>query len=492
MKKILQSLMTLVMLLGITQLGQAQTTYSVTVEWGIPGAVQLKTAGKIIEGIPADATSYTVTSTDQWFSVVILPNYGYEFVSWIDPTTQTEKKSTSISGIYKFSGETVKVNLNKVEFDQTFNLKVVNGADAITVAKFNETDANFLALLKEGDNTIPYASTKNKKVDLQTAYGTSIYSVTQNGATLAPRFATTPNSYQFEVAPGDNIEVTVFDPATLGSDVELTLDIPAGMEKVVKNIRNWTTSKFIESEIADGKLTVASKSDLQFNLDATNYTINGVTYDGTALEVKGDEYPYVRFEADKTGVVKFDVAEREYGTRTITAYVVNPEGVKIIAGNGLDGVELPLENGEDVAEEIVLKQASESGAVLDGAYTIPAGTAKKYTLTYSLRYAGIQVTEKEGYFINHTRGANLSSVIESGYSGETIYVVAAPTAPDSKAWVYYAGEENMVRINSSSKYGAMGMFSPKPGYNEYSFNLEYDAPVTIRPLGGLVGSGNNL
>lgn len=485
MKKILQSLMTLAMLLGITQFGQAQTTYSVTVDWGIPGAVQLKTAGKIIEGIPADATSYTVTSTDQWFSVVVMPNYGYEFVSWIDPTTQTEKKSTSISGIYKFSGETVKVNLNKVEFDQTFNLKVVNGADAITVAKFNETDANFLALLKEGDNTIQYASTKNKKVDLQTAYGTSIYSVTQNGTTLAPRFATTPNSYQFEVAPGDNIEVTVFDLATLGSDVELTLDIPAGMEKVVKNIRNWTTSKFIESEIADGKLTVAVNSDLQFNLNATDYTINGVTYGGTALEVKGDEYPYVRFKADETGVVKFDVAERDYGTRTITAYVVNPEGVKIIAGNGLDGVELPLENGEDVAEEIVLKQASESGAVLDGAYTIPAGTAKKYTLTYSLRYAGIQVTEKEGYFINHTRGANLSSVIESGYSGETIYVVAAPTAPDSKAWVYYAGEENMVRINSSSKYGAMGMFSPKPGYNEYSFNLEYDAPVTIRPLGGL-------
>lgn len=155
MKKILQSLMTLAMLLGITQFGQAQeTTYSVTVDWGIPGAVQLKTAGKIIEGIPADATSYTVTSTDQWFSVVVMPNYGYEFVSWIDPTTQTEKKSTSISGIYKFSGETVKVNLNEVEFDQTFNLKVVNGADAITVAKFNETDANFLALLKEGDNAI--------------------------------------------------------------------------------------------------------------------------------------------------------------------------------------------------------------------------------------------------------------------------------------------------------------------------------------------------
>lgn len=53
MKKILQSLMTLAMLLGITQFGQAQeTTYSVTVDWGIPGAVQLKTAGKIIEGIP--------------------------------------------------------------------------------------------------------------------------------------------------------------------------------------------------------------------------------------------------------------------------------------------------------------------------------------------------------------------------------------------------------------------------------------------------------
>lgn len=484
MKKILQSLMTLAMLLGITQFGQAQeTTYSVTVDWGIPGAVQLKTAGKIIEGIPADATSYTVTSTDQWFSVVVMPNYGYEFVSWIDPTTQTEKKSTSISGIYKFSGETVKVNLNKVEFDQTFNLKVVNGADAITVAKFNETDANFLALLKEGDNTIPYASTKNKKVDLQTAYGTSIYSVTQNGTTLSPRFATTPNSYQFEVAPGDNIEVTVFDPATLGNDVELTLDIPVGMEKVVKNIRNWTTSKFIESEIADGKLTVASKSDLQFNLNATDFTINGVTYDGTALEVKGDEYPYVRFEAEKTGVVKFDVAEREYGTRTITAYVVNPEGVKIIAGNGLDGVELPLENGEDVAEEIVLKQATESGSVLDGAYTIAAGTAKKFTLTYSLRYNGIQVSEKDGYFISHTRGANLSSVIESGYSGETIYVVAAPTAPDSKAWVYYAGPESTVRIDSSSKYGASTRTVLKPGYNEYNFNLEYEAPVIIRALG---------
>lgn len=488
MKKILQSLMTLAMLLGITQFGQAQeTTYSVTVDWGIPGAVQLKTAGKIIEGIPADATSYTVTSTDQWFSVVVMPNYGYEFVSWIDPTTQAAKKSTSISGIYKFSGETVKVNLNKVEFDQTFNIKIVNGLEAITLARFNETDANFLPLLHTGDNVIEYASTKNKKVDLQTAYGTSIYSVTKNGEKLSPRFATTPNSYQFEVASNDNIEVTVFDPATVGNDVELTLDIPAGMDKVVKTIRNWTTSKFIQDEIAGGKLTVAANSDLQFNLNATDYTINGVTYDGTALEVKGDDSPYVRFKADKTGVVKFDVATREYGTRTITAYVVNPEGVKIIAGNGLNGVELPLENGEDVAEEIVLKQASESGSVIDAAYTIPAGTAKKYTLTYSLRYDGIQVTEKEGYFINHTRGANLSSVLESGYAGETVYVVAAPTAPDSKAWVYYAGEENKVRINSSAKYGSSGMFSPKSGYNEYEFNQVYDAPVTIRPLGDVEG-----
>lgn len=484
MKKFLQSLITLAMLLGITQFGQAQeTTYSVTVDWGIPGAVQLKTAGKIIEGIPANATSYTVTSTDKWFTVVILPTYGYEFVSWIDPTTQAERTGTSINGIYNFSGETVKVNLNKVEFDASFNLKIVNGADAISVAKFNETDANFLALLKDGDNTIPYASTKNKKVDLQTGFGTSIYSVTQNGTALSPRFASTPYSYQFEVSPNDEIEVTVFDPDTYGDKVELTLDIPAGMEKVVNNIRNWTTSKFIESDIVDGKLTVAAKSDLQFNLNATDFNINGVTYDGTALEVKDDENPYVRFEADKTGVVKFDVKEREYGTRTITAYVVNPEGVKIIAGNGLDGVELPLENGEDVAEEIVLKECRESGSVLDGAYTIPAGTAKKYTLTYSLRYNGIQVRERDGYFISHTRGENLSSILESGYAGNTVYIVASSTAPDSKAWVYYAGPENAVRINPSSKFGANTMLILKPGYNEYNFNLEYEAPVVIRSVG---------
>lgn len=477
----------LLMLLGIGQVAQAQTTYSVTVDWGIPGAVQLKTAGKIIEGIPADATSYTVTSTDQWFSVVIMPNYGYEFVSWIDPTTKAEKKSTSISGIYKFSGETVKVNLNKVEFDNTFNLKIVNGLDAITVAKFNETDANFLPTLKEGDNVVPFALAKNSKVDLQTGFGTSIYSVTQNGTKLEPRFASSPNSYQFVVAPNDNIEVTVNDPATVGNDVELTLDIPAGMEKVIKTVRNWTTSKFIESEIADGKLTVALNSDLQFNLDATNYTINGVAYDGTALTVQGDEYPNVRFKADKSGVVKFDVAERVYGTRTITAYVVNPEGVQILAGNGLDGVVLPLENGEDVAEEIVMKQATESGATLDGAYTIPAGTAKKYTLSYSLRYDGIQVSEKDGYYISHSRAADLSSMLESGYTGETIYVVAASTAPDSKAWVYYAGPENTARIDASSKFGASTRTVLKPGYNEYNFNLEYEAPVVIRPVGSVDG-----
>lgn len=483
MKKFLQGLLTLVMLLGLSQQASAQTTYSVTVEWDYPGSLQLKTGGKIITDIPADATSYTVTSTDQWFSVMIIPKYGYEFVSWINPTDKSEKKSTSISGIYKFSGETVKVNLNKVEFDQTFNLKVVNGLDLFTNVSFNETGADVLPLLKEGDNAIPYAEGKNKKLDIQTAYGSSIYSVTQNGTTLSPRFPTTANSYQVTIAPNDNIVVTVLDPAAASTDVELTLDIPAGMEKVIKNIRNWTTSKFIQDEIADGKLTVAAGSDLQFNLDGTNYTVNGVSYDGTALEVKGEETPYVRFKADETGVVKFDVAEREYGTRTITAYVVNPEGVKIIAGNGLDGVELPLENGEDVAEEIVLKQASESGAVLDGAYTIPAGTAKKYTLTYSLRYAGIQVTEKEGYFISHTRGANLSSILESGYTGETIYVVAASTAPDSKAWVYYAGPESTVRIDSSSKYGASTRTVLKPGYNEYNFNLEYEAPVIIRAIG---------
>lgn len=47
MKKILQSLMTLAMLLGITQFGQAQeTTYSVTVDWGIPRSSATENRGQ--------------------------------------------------------------------------------------------------------------------------------------------------------------------------------------------------------------------------------------------------------------------------------------------------------------------------------------------------------------------------------------------------------------------------------------------------------------
>ncbi|MDO4320015.1 MAG: hypothetical protein Q4C34_05510 [Bacteroidales bacterium] len=290
--------------------------------------------------------------------------------------------------------------------------------------------------------------------------------------------AATKHKYQFAVADGDKIEVAVFDPAQSVSDIELTLEFPEGCEGCLKNIRDWTKSKFIQDQIVDGKLTVAPGTDLQFNLNSTDYDINSVEYNGVAQTIKSSNF--VRFIADKSGTVKFDVSAKDFGTRTFTAYVVNPEGVSIIAGNGLNGVELPLTGGETVNEEIVLDKVVESGNEVDGAYTIPAGAARKFTLTHSLRYNGIMVLEKDGYYIAHTRQEDRKSTVESGCTSDVVYIVAQSTAPDSKAWIYYVGPEDRVSVVSGGAHGASRRVYLKNGYNEYDFNLEYETPVALK------------
>lgn len=477
MKRLLLNLLMLVTLSGFTQQAFAQDSYSVTVEWDYPGSVSLKSAGKILP-VPDDATSYTVESTDKWFTVQVLPKYGYEFVSWTEPGTGTVKKSNSISGIYKFSGETVKVVFNKVEFDASFTLNVVNGLSTLSNVSFNETGADVLPLLAEGNNTIQYATAKNKKLDIMSS-ASEVYYVKQNGTNVSPRYTWSNSRFQVEIADGDKIEIAVFDPASQQSDAELTLTIPEGMSGCISSVRNWTAGEFIQDQIVDNKLTVVSGTDLQFNFNDKDYTVNSVTYDGSELTIQQGTYPYVRFTADKSGEVVFDVTERVYGTRTITAYVANPQGVTIIAGNGLDGVELPLVDGEVYDQAIEMAAWSESGSVIDKAFTIPAGAAQKFTLTYSLRYDGIQLREKDGYYISHHRGASLKTGVESGCTDNVIYVYAESTDPDSKAWVYYDGPAERVRITPSSAYGATRQQVLASGYQEYKFKDGYDNPITL-------------
>lgn len=477
MKKFLLSLFSLVMLTGISQLAQAQD-YSITFEWDIPGSVALK-VGSTMQDIPADATSHTVITTDKWASITVSGASGYDFVSWIDPKNDAVKTSPYVS-MSTYNGTTIHVNVEKIVYDASFNLKITNGLSSLTTVKLTGTDTNLLGTLQEGDNAVPYRTAKDSQIDIQTAYGSSIFYVKKDGETLSPRFASMPNSYRVDLADGANIEVAVFDPAEASSDVELTLDIPKGLEGCINNVRDWTKSAFIQDNIKDGKLVVAPGTDLQFNLNVKDYTFSAIEYNGTALDLKGSSKNYVRFVANESGTLKFNVAEKDYGTRTITAYVVNPEGINLIAGNGLDGVSLELKDGETVNEPIELLECKDAGTVIDGAYTIPAGAARKFTLTYSLRYNGIMVTDKEGYYITHTRGEDRKSELVSGCSDLTVYIVAESTAPDSKAWIYYEGPTDRVRVSSSSKYGASRNVYLAPGYNEYNFNLNYESPVSLR------------
>lgn len=134
--------------------------------------------------------------------------------------------------------------------------------------------------------------------------------------------------------------------------------------------------------------------------------------------------------------VSIEGAPKQYGTITYTVYLTNPEGVEFWEGNSLNGNKLDLGEGTLVSEAISLNSVSEAGQVIDGAYTIPAGTAYKYTFKVSEKYGTYSVYEKDGYYLWHGRLVNGSSQSNFQFPASSDCILAieksTPT-PNSKS-----------------------------------------------------------
>ncbi|MDO4320117.1 MAG: hypothetical protein Q4C34_06025 [Bacteroidales bacterium] len=152
MKKLLLSLFSLLMLVGISQQAFAQDSYSIDFEWDIPGSVTLKVA-TTFQDIPAGAQSYTVITTDQWASITLGAADGYKFVGWIDPDTQATKTSRYVS-MSTYVGKKIKVLVEKIENDSKISLNIVNGLSSLTNVKFTQSDREVSGKLSEGNNEV--------------------------------------------------------------------------------------------------------------------------------------------------------------------------------------------------------------------------------------------------------------------------------------------------------------------------------------------------
>lgn len=486
MKRLYRLLFAAVVALCTSFAAQAEDA-SVTVKWDVPGSLVFKISNQVID-VPADATEFTfVREKTTWPSLRVEPAPGYviESGTYSNPSytsaptgtvriNNTGYASISFSGT-QYNGATVTFKTKKLEKDGKITLNIVNGASSIDQIYFVAGNGvpNENISLDKGNATyeLPIYKGIQKQIFMTGKDGQSIYEVT--GGTVSYGYNNKNVTVNF--TDGDVINVRVFEgEEPVIKECTVTLQYAAGIEGCIASVFNTTALKTIT--VTDNKFVVKEGQEirLNFNEDYTITSINGgaIAYNSTDHNAK--------FTVTDDMTVSIEGAPKQYGTVTYTAYLTNPEGVEFWEG-GVNGNKLDLGEGTLVNEDIVLKSVSEGGQVLDQAYTIPAGTAYKYTFKVSEKYGTYSVYEKEGYYLLHGRLGNptgTQSYFEFPASQNCILAVAKVNT-DSNLKVIVVGDAAQTNLRTGSTFGGYRKITLKDGFNNVGFDVNYDNPFTF-------------
>lgn len=467
-----------VAMIGISFGASAQTEddpdCTITVKWDAPDAVKIKLQGNFID-LPQGATETILTAKkSSWASAMIYASPGFVLDKCIyekDGASKEIRKNAngyfSVS-VVNFDGLIFNVTTQKVVKNDNFTLNIVNGASKIGNVRLATTDESVLAGLHNGENTVAFDSRFDKQIYIEEMTGTSIFSVKRNGTAVTK--SAWNKYYTVSIEPGDNIEVRVFEgEEPVDTERTVTVEYKNSAMQAVRNIFNKTRLK--TCTVSDNKFTCESGDLIQVNFNA-DYDVNSVTFGGANVEVTDGQSQTFTVVDNATLVI--DATEKTYVPMSFTAYIVCPEGIDLYAGNLIDGEKIELGEGESVSSEIVL-----SASEIDGAYTIPAGKARKFTFDVSSKYARVMVMEKQGYWIRTTRIADKSTYASNPIESTTFYIVAEAVENDSQALVYLAGDPERVRLIAAGSHGGVTVHTLTKGYNEVEFDHDYEAPFKI-------------
>lgn len=508
MKKFYASILALI---AIVCCGFQASAYSVNISWNEAGAVKLYKGSCDPEneidvtGLTEYVFEYTTTTY-----LYVLPTEGNVFEKIMEPGVTNPKIKFSTNQSYggqfynKFlgtshDGKDLVITTKKLERNSSMTINVVNGADYIG----GYVEGLFAPLqLKDGANTLKFNPEYETGIYLTVADGKAVdqfYKVELNGTAIAKNNLFMRYNVN-GIKAGDNLTIQVFEgEAPVEEKVTVTLEYAAGLEGCLNNVRNWSTSQFIQP--TDNKLEIVKGQDLQFNFVTGDYTITDILANGVSC-INADGYTWktsdssasLRFKVNEDVTLKVDGAATIYQQIAMTAYVMNPQGVKIKAGSYSGDNYIDM-TGKAIAKDIVLPQQVHTDSEGNVTYITPS-----FTLTpENAQEINFNIDDRKGYnvYVEPAAGWYISTVQDSkkeetGYLDKdydkTLYVVALPLDNNNSATINVSLSDALFSnlVFKSNDVLAMSWDNPASSYklsnntaNEIKYTEGYQTPFTI-------------
>ena len=491
MKKFFASFVTMLLLCAVSFAAKAQD-YSVTITWDTPGSVRILTTytddSSAID-LAADATSITLTEKKVAY-IKAAPGYILTSIENVTDGTTIAPSNNGNGAFYTVNeytsnGKTFKAIVEKLETAGTFDFTIVNGAGKIAASLANAAD-NKLSTGTPVDCSAEGTQKVNiSKYDTQLLISKNgvqnIYSVSKNGEAVSPLYG----SYKVDIAANDKVEVTVYDPANVPTEVPVTVKFTNGDPKALKNIRNTTAAVFYYDLTATWTKNVTTGDQLQFNFQE-DYTINSIKANGT--EVSFDpEMGWARYTVTAATEIEIDATAKVYGDVSIQLYI-----------NGIEGLNFHKEYDSSSEAVTLTEVGALTAPVTVGGVTVPAGT---------MEYKAEGLNEREPYFFFSTKeGYYLATAVLSGedpdYSTVTGTCINAENAPyyfdaqkidmSATAVVYFQGKDAKFSFASHTPTGDIAQYEGQPlpsvGYPQGYTTIHFDPTYNDTFIGSGYGT----
>ncbi|MCM1067120.1 MAG: hypothetical protein NC418_06070 [Muribaculaceae bacterium] len=475
--------------------GLSASALKVSFAWDIPGSVIIKQGSSITTAvsvdIPADATSFTAetegTTTIPYTYIFPAEGYvltGVELPNGTKPAINFNESyggqywgRNYTSGFIKDWGSdpVVKISCEKLVRNDSFTIEIENGAKCVSASL---SGLGQKPTLSDGLNTIHFNPALESDLTLAWVNGaTDFFSLTRGGeAVTTKKFTFSSNCTLSAIQPGEKIVIRVFEnDEQAPADVTLTVDFAEGLEDCLNNICDWSNSVF--TSLTDGKITVSSGTDLQFNFKE-DYTFTKFTLGADDITSSfNSSNRSLRFKVTADCTLKVEGAPTAYDDVEFTAYVMNPQGVNLYQGQ-YQANPADLSAGEALTADVELSD-----------FTLTAADSRRFRLAVSAKKPYVYIAPKEGWFIATVQakeGAKFEPISSAGPDYTTFYVIALPLENSAKLDVNVTGGRALKlspnAALSNSWDNPSSTFSIKEGASTIDFNPLYHAPFSLRPL----------
>lgn len=492
MKKLYSLLLVILFAAGLSQAYAEE--YAVTLKWDKPDAVEFKYGGtslgatqNVVLDVPQGSTDYVFTTTSKTKPLFVAAKDGFKITKATCVSAAGASSNIAVSTLNGVTylrlnlsawqspliGGTVTIVTEALQTASPFTIKVNDCLDKIKKVYLEPSKKEIS--LTNGSNSTEFTTGQENSLTIEVTDRSTPqnYTVTNNGAPVD--FDTDSQCFIINpLAANDVIEISYTNTTPVET---VTLQLPEEIKDCITSV--FDRNALANLTVTDGKFEVEQGHRVAFNINS-DYTVTKVTFNGTLVDESTTGLASFSFVVNESGTLAFEGTAKVYNDITYTAYVVCPEGVRIVAGSLLTGYTVSLTDGETMAGAIELPAISKPA---QAAYTIPAGTARKFTFKVSEKYGALNIQPQEGYWIRTLRTAG-GQYLDLPTTVTTFYVVAEKIEDDAQAHVFVSiPDDREIIFDADITNGCTSKFTYTNGWSELSFDKDYMSPFSARVRG---------